>query len=276
MSRKLRKLADTHAVIFWGVSVLVFVALWYKTLSVVFLGKTEYVWDEAFLRLAIALSVILMMKEIYKGEFHFNFRTKNMMRGFLLVWPAYLLIGYNVLGNMDSGRIYAETFFMVLVNNMIIGFFEEVVVRGFLAGHMMMHWRGDKRRIWKSVLISAAIFGVFHLGNLVKGDTVQTLVQVGYTTAIGILFGAVYLRIKNFWTLVIIHGLIDFFGSFSEVFHEPQIAGPPSDLSGIPWLLIVEAAMPLIVLSILCVAAAVFLLRKKKTEEVLAAWDCDR
>ena len=227
MSRKLRKLADTHAVIFWGVSVLVFVALWYKTLSVVFLGKTEYVWDEAFLRLAIALSVILMMKEIYKGEFYFNFRTKNMMRG-------------------------------------------------FLAGHMMMHWRGDKRRIWKSVLISAAIFGVFHLGNLVKGDTVQTLIQVGYATAIGILFGAVYLRIKNLWPLVIIHGLIDFFGSFSEVFHEPQIAGPPSDLSGIPWLLIVEAAMPLIVLSILCVAAAVFLLRKKKTEEILAAWDCDR
>ena len=76
MKKFLRKLADEKAVLFWCLSLLVFMVIGYKSFSTVFLEKTGYTWDTSFLKLSLLLMVIIMMKEIYSGQFYFNFRAQ--------------------------------------------------------------------------------------------------------------------------------------------------------------------------------------------------------
>ena len=53
--------------------------------------------------------------------------------------------------------------------------------------------------------------GLLHSLNLLAGaNPLDTLLQLGYTLAIGFGFAAVALRTRVIWPLVIIHGLIDF------------------------------------------------------------------
>ena len=56
------------------------------------------------------------------------------------------------------------------------------------------------------VLIDAALFGLWHLTNLLVGaDVGATLLQVGYSFLIGGMLSAVLLKTGNIWTGVFRH-----------------------------------------------------------------------
>ena len=262
MTKFLRKLADEKAPVFWCLSMLVFMILGYKSFSTAFLGKTGYTYDVAFLRLALLLMVILMMREIYQGEFCFNFRTKNFVKGLLFSWPLLLFIVLNLLGTDFSRPIVLDGLVMALTENAIVGLYEEVLVRGFLVGHMMYHWKDDSRKVFKSVLWSSVIFCVLHLGNIFSGRGVgATLFQVCYSTIIGVLFAAVYIRTKNLWIVAILHGIIDFAGSIETIFQTPQAV--PQNVAG-GGSMNLAAIIILSIVLLIALLWSLFLLRKKK------------
>ena len=87
----------------------------------------------------------------------------------------------------------------------LIGFVEEVFFRGLILRAIA------PRGLWKAAIISSIVFGLLHSLNLLAGaNPLDTLLQLGYTLAIGFGFAAVGLRTRVIWPLVIIHGLIDF------------------------------------------------------------------
>lgn len=264
MTKALRNLAEKHAVLFWVLCVLVFVA-GYKVVSVGLLGKTPYEYDVSFFKLSLALLAILMMKAMYHGQFRFYFRKENFGKGLLLLWPTLLFALANLLtpDMLSENGVVAETLTMVVVANMITGFYEEVVMRGMLLGHMMEHWKDDERKILKSVLTTSVLFGVVHLGNLVRAPLGATLIQVVYATVFGLIFAAAYLRTKNLWPCVLLHGLVDVSGDLYTMYYLPG-----ETITGL-----FGAFIPLALLStVLCLVVALFELRKKKRAELRELW----
>lgn len=267
MTKAMRKLADKHALIFWILCVLIFV-VGYKFISVGLLGSTPYEYDVAFFKLSLALLAILMMKTLYQGQFCFHFRKDNFLKALILQWPALLFVLANLLspGSLSENAIVPETLVMVLVANMITGFYEEVIMRGMLLGHMMEHWKNDDRKILKSVLTTSILFGLVHLGNLVQAGLISTLFQVCYATIFGLIFAVAYLRTKNLWACVLIHGLADVSGEMYTIYYVPGAEIP--SFAGVGLLMI-------LLCTVICLIVALFEFRKKKRTEILELWRDD-
>lgn len=271
MAGKLRKIADQYATIFWILCVLFYI-IGYKLVSVNILGKTSYSYDVAFLKLSLSFLAIIMMKEMYKGEFSFHLRTEKMMKGLLLLWPGLLFLVFNILKtNIQADKIVTETLLMVVITNMITGFYEEIIMRGMLLGHMMKHWKNDEKKVLKSVVVTSILFGAVHLGNLVYGNILDTIFQVFYATTLGLVFGAAYLRTKNLWACIFIHGIIDVSSAVYTINYAPgeEVVdmGSGNGLmgSGIGFLLVLAA-------NLLSVVVFLYELRKEKRAEIAELW----
>lgn len=271
MAGKLRKIADQYATIFWILCVLFYI-IGYKLVSVNILGKTSYSYDVAFLKLSLSFLAIIMMKEMYKGEFSFHLRTEKMMKGLLLLWPGLLFLVFNILKtNIQADKIVTETLLMVVITNMITGFYEEIIMRGMLLGHMMKHWKNDEKKVLKSVVVTSILFGAVHLGNLVYGNILDTIFQVFYATTLGLVFGASYLRTKNLWACIFIHGIIDVSSAVYTINYAPgeEVVdmGSGNGLmgSGIGFLLVLAA-------NLLSVVVFLYELRKEKRAEIAELW----
>lgn len=274
MRKILRKIADQHAVLFWVLCILFYI-VGYKVISLTVLGKTPYSYDIAFFKLALAFLAIIMMKSMYGEAFSFHLHTKKMLKGFLLLWPSVLFLANNILKTtIHPNQIVAETLLMVIISNMITGFYEEVILRGMLLGHMMKHWKNDKKKILRSAAATSILFGAVHLGNLVYGNTAETIFQVFYATILGLIFAASYLRTKNLWACILIHGIIDVSSALYKIHYLPgeeisDITGGFGFMNNGFGLLL----LPVSILSTLIVA--LYELRKKKRPEISELWNED-
>lgn len=92
----------------------------------------------------------------------------------------------------------------VLVNVAFVAFNEEVLFRGFLWGSTG-GWSPVKR-----ILFVSALFGLFHLGNLLGGDALTaTLMQVVFTFLAGILDAVIRYGTGSLWPTILTHFLWD-------------------------------------------------------------------
>ena len=101
--------------------------------------------------------------------------------------------------------------FVVFV--VFVGIAEEFFFRGCIANILADKYLKSEKGLYITVFISGCIFGAMHLINLFSGVEISgVIIQAICTIPIGCLFTAIYLRTKNIWLLVFIHGLNDFAG----------------------------------------------------------------
>ena len=282
----LYQIMEKHAPWFWGIFSVVMVLGLYKWVSLAFLEKTPYVWDGAFQHITLSLLAILMMREVYQGEFHLGFTTRRFWQGLLMCWPMLTFIAFNLFANLGGGKIYGESLAMALANYFSVGLFEEVIVRAILIGHMMHHWEGDAHRIRKAVVWSSVIFGVLHIGN-VFSNPIGTLIQILFATGIGILFAAVYLRTRNLWSCILAHAINDFCAAIDTIYvplqadidtYNAALAKVPQILMGrIPQETLISIA-PLLQLAGLPLAVfvaimGIYMMRPAKAKQINQLWE---
>lgn len=158
-----------------------------------------------------------------------------------------------------------------IVNILGIGFREESIYRGVIANNLGIAFGKDQRGVWKAVVISGLIFGLVHLMNIFTGvDPARAAIQAVSACALGMYFTAIYYRGGNLWVLILIHCLTDAGGLFRPAFTTAATqAGQINELS-LTGLIIIPVYLGI----------TVFLLRKKKMDEVLEnlrqAAECDR
>ena len=132
-----------------------------------------------------------------------GFRAFAVGRDLRLYWLPFIPVLVNLsfgIAQMSFGQV---AFYFVVAG--LVGFVEEVFFRGLILRAIA------PRGLWRAVIISAIAFGLLHSMNLLAGSNpLDTLLQLGYTLAIGFGFAAVTLRTRVLWPLVIIHALIDF------------------------------------------------------------------
>ncbi|MEO1637886.1 MAG: type II CAAX endopeptidase family protein [Pseudomonadota bacterium] len=130
-------------------------------------------------------------------------------RALFLMAPAIAVLGI-MYWDISAALSWAEIFElgpMILISLVIltacVGFGEEVLFRGILL-------RSALRRLHvaHAMLLSAVLFGVFHLINVLAGQSVGTTgQQVIFAFLVGFAMAPVALRLRNLWPLIIWHWL---------------------------------------------------------------------
>ena len=110
-----------------------------------------------------------------------------------------------------------------------------------------------------SAIASAIIFGLIHAFNFLMGvELLPAVIQAVTNVGIGLFFASVYLRGGNFWSLVLIHTVVDLNGLFKSTFCYVDQA---SVISSIP--------VTSLIAGVVFIAISIFLLRPSKCKEIV-------
>jgi len=191
---------------------------------------------------------------------------KGIGRGLLLGWFFVLFGILQFVLRFDfinAGSVEPGKFLLLLpltVYTLFIGVSEEFLCRGIFCNVIFNKYRN----VHAAVLISSAIFGIMHLSNLLGGAPLdETLLQIFYAFAFGVLFAAVYVRCKNIWAVVLLHAFFDFCSSAPEIL-TPVVASE-INLTDTNSLIIIA------VVSVVAVCIGLFLIRKSKMADISLA-----
>jgi len=70
-----------------------------------------------------------------------------------------------------------------------------------------------KHNVLISIVLSSAIFGFIHIFNIFSGASISdTILQVGYSFLVGMMWAVMYLKTKNLWIVMLLHATYNFFG----------------------------------------------------------------
>ena len=152
-----------------------------------------------------AFVIALLYVYLYKIKGFFSF--SKFKYAFLLACP-FILFVLTIFIDPNFKIPTLETLLLGVIAGLAPGVSEEVIFRGVLISYVMKFFKSSKG-IYGVLIVSALLFGLAHLGNVGAAPLDATIFQVFYASAIGILFGAVYLRTGNLWVLIFCHALND-------------------------------------------------------------------
>lgn len=127
-------------------------------------------------------------------------------RSWRLSWlPMLYVFGALVLATL-IGLPPPTVLMIILVNTMLVGFSEELMLRG-----VVLQAFRHSASIWAAVLLTAVLFGAMHSLNVfVTGDLKGALIQSSAAFLSGLVFIALRLRTGSLWPPIIVHALWDF------------------------------------------------------------------
>ena len=193
----MKKYAIKHPIIFELILVVVSLVL---TVAVSILLQFLYLSNEITMALAriVAGGVLFIV-------FLYCFKPKKQFSSFPTVLPGLLFAVWNIANCfMSDGHI--EPFSIeTLIQAIAPAIFEEVIFREIFIYHLKENGQSPLM----CTIISALVFGLVHLTNVVGASLIQTLIQVGYAIVVGLVFGAIYTRSDDLIFLIIVHCLID-------------------------------------------------------------------
>ena len=195
---------------------------------------------------------------------------KNMLRSLLSGMLLLLLMGLLFVSNIgDTIRNQAElkgigdiVWYVLLA--WMIGFSEELFCRGVLLESFLRIFGNTRGGIWKSVLLSAFMFGMMHLTTMLRGHSLQgTLLQICSATVIGALFGSIYARHRSLYGCAFLHAFNDLATMFDYGVYKGRSLDETyiSEPSGASWDVLL-ALIPFVI-------AILIIMRKKKLLEVI-------
>lgn len=190
----------------------------------------------------LALVAFLVTLFLFRGQLSaLKFTVKDKRAFLFCLLPLAVAVVNFPFSALASGGAsvkdlsYIPLFVLLCVT---IGGTEELLFRALLHREIKESFARKKNGYLCSVLLSGAIFGIWHLVNLFYGAGFgATALQVGYTFLLGMMFAAVYDRTENVWLCVMLHALFDVGGTLVD-----QIgSGNPHDL--VFWILTIVAGV---------------------------------
>lgn len=220
-----------------------------------------YLINEDISRLIIAAVLMLIMPIYFRGGCGFGFKGGKPRLGIMLALPLLIVPLFNLvqIKVYDVPLVAGSTAVIAaIIHGIGPGVSEEVFFRGFAVSNLMRIWKGRANRIVLCMLVSGFAFGLTHAINLIAtGDVLATVVQVVYTSAIGMINGAVFLRSRSIWGVALMHTLTDV-TAFIAVFDNSATG--------------MDIAF-CVVGSLLFIAIALYLIRPSKRAEIDELWE---
>lgn len=137
-------------------------------------------------------------------------KLEGNAKTYLYFIPLVLLASTNIWFGVKMNLSILETF-LYIVSMLCVGFMEEIIFRGFLFKAMCI------TNVKSAVLVSSLTFGFGHIVNLLNGREIpETLMQVCYATAIGLLFTIIFYKGKSLWPCIITHSVVNSLSVFAN------------------------------------------------------------
>ncbi len=189
--------------------------------------------------------------------------------GYCLGFITYFFVQSSAVA-LSEGRVVSFTAAsaVYVLGMLMTGVAEELEARAIIGETFLEHFGTTREGAIKAALASGVIFGLMHLTNAIKGDLPGVISQVILCITGGILYGAVYFRSGNLWSIALIHGLNDVAASTAEWLFS---SGAALSAEGPEAFTISSLAFPLIV-GTLDLVAARYVLRPQKADQIAEAW----
>jgi len=276
MKKIIKKIFDYEiAAMFWlTLVVLIGAAInaeYLRAYGNTYLGIPNYIVGIYDILFAIILA-LLIEKFIIPGK-KGEFNLENFWKGMFLVLPVLLWNSFNnIIAGIKQGMTLQSSFSLLIaavISGAAPGIVEEICVRG-LPLLNCMRAKCTEKRIPVYVIISSTIFSLLHAINLLSGmDIGKNLNQLFYTFAIGMVFGAVYLRCGSILPCIAAHFAMDFTAYILGLEDVKQQQSTASVVTGTFFNEYIVRNIPYMVMIIF----AVFLIRKSKRGEICELWD---
>ena len=187
---------------------------------------------------------------------------------------VFLLMAFffftSISDQAETGNLavnFTSASFTLILAMIAVGLTEELTARALMGETFLEHFGTERSGVIKAVIVSGVIFGLMHLTNIFDGDAATIAIQVFSSMTGGFLFGAIYFRTGNIWSVIIIHGLYDAFASTQVWLFNGGVEVETGAVAYTPETIAIPVIMGLINL-----AVAFFLLRKKRIGEVKQNW----
>ena len=182
--------------------------------DLLFNSITKYPQGNLVIGEIVLSAMVLIVMLLFKNSYVFTQKREPLKTGlfyglFYIIGSVIFMLLFGVFnGGFNSGLALINLF----VGCLLIGICEEFLCRGWLLNEFLERYGNSKKGIWYSIVISGLIFGLMHIGNIFSAgqDVPSTITQVISATGTGIVFGLIYYKTKNIWSVVILHGLWDF------------------------------------------------------------------
>lgn len=125
--------------------------------------------------------------------------------GLIVMLPALVFALWNIAIHFITKGDFNPLTTDILILGLAPAIFEEVVFRGIFIHNLRESGKSDMA----ALIIPALIFGLVHLTNAVNGEILQALVQTGYAVVVGLVFGAIYIRTGDLFSVILAHAAID-------------------------------------------------------------------
>lgn len=122
------------------------------------------------------------------------------------------LAGYQELRMKDSLQPWQD--FLTALES---GIGEETLCRFAILTLLVIICRHSKWKVPLVIFTSSLIFGLLHFINLIDQNWPLTVYQFCFTTISGIFFALIFLYTGRLWLVMVIHFVMDFVSSFSEI-----------------------------------------------------------
>ena len=175
----------------------------------------------------IVLCIVLVFYCNFEGILKLG--TYPVLKGILAVIPCWVIALNNfpvipvMLGQARITSSYCDIFLYAIVC-LFVGIFEELAYRGCVFMLILKNNRRTRSDIFRSVVISSALFGAVHIVNLFAGSgPIPVLLQVGYSFLIGAMCSFVLLKTGSIWHCALIHAVYNFCGGIVANYGEGSI-----------------------------------------------------
>lgn len=191
--------------ILWAVLILVFYTIGGATSQIMELDKVQTLFVQG---ICIWLSVLVILIYLWKTnksfkEYGFISPVGNIHKIVLWYLPALIIEVIGLFAGFANNTM--NYILMALFMTIAVGFAEEIYFRGIILKTL------EVLGIKKAIIISALIFGVTHIGNVIGGaDMMLTLIQISYAFIIGIVFAQLFIITKSLYPVILWHFVHDF------------------------------------------------------------------
>ncbi len=175
---------------------------------------TNYPFGDELIGEAILAVLVFIVLLLWKNSYVFTEKHESIGKS-LKYGRYYLFTGgffLVVVGIFSGGLSNWHGLINLLLYCFLIGIYEEFLCRGWLLNEFLERYGDTKKGVWLSIVASGVIFGLLHTINIYTAgmDIPGVIVQVCGAAASGVLFGAIYYKTKNIWSVVLLHGFWDF------------------------------------------------------------------
>ena len=156
--------------------------------------------------ISLALIVVLLWYVLLKKDIPLNFGI-NFNRTFFITLPIFLLAMAAFIWTLYASETLDGTkMAMFLATAISVGIAEEMLFR--VAGYRVLVASGSS--VKKAILISALLFSLFHLTNLISGIGMSIIIQLINTFMLGVVFAYIYYKTESILYLMLLHFMWDF------------------------------------------------------------------